>query len=693
MQHVTDFCNLLTQWSQGQRTLDTKIYSMCSGNDCSAYDDVTAKKETTMRNYLLGIQKKYPQSLPMQISQPSLANAQITYEPVLSFGAKVGRLSNDSGYSSPDSYIDMGEFSIDSYKNAYISFYVNQTIPKLGINTSRIIVYDVNAQKVTAFVTGGGTFTSYLEGLNLMTKNDYKSAIAKFEIASSNNRSSLKSSSLILAIVCSIYSSDFASAKRFAKALNDPLYNNYIEAMDMIIEMGKDDNWNYVPKILSKWLECEQIASKNAAYKEYLPAIYLNCGMYYSLPRDYFSGRDVNKALYYFKKAIAGGNTQAAIHLWIAFMDASDDEIDEMNISGDELMGYLEWAANKGQPFAILFMGKLEESGNENMQKAIYWYQKGADNGDPFSMACLGKLLLQKGGNNVETGKKWRRKSLEGNRFELQREAYEGFVTENFWPNSRNDIQSLLGNVPNNNVPSTHTNTIPSTTANTSSISSNNTSSNITNYSKIRKRKYHGSFNKKKDNFIGGFSLGYIQKQWVYEEDGEKEKGGLFDDEKYINGIQAGFRIDPQFGAGFGVNTGLFYEYCWSKSDDNYDDYGSYHITYEEHGLYLPLHLKFTMNFSRWFQLSFFGGAGLNYVLSGKAYMRDDGETYDTEDVYKEEDNWKRFNTMLEYGVSVRIDAFQFDFSICKGLTNWSPDENYKTTQGRPVNLSLTFCF
>ncbi len=188
--------------------------------------------------------------------------------------------------------------------------------------------------------------------------------------------------------------------------------------------------------------------------------------------------------------------------------------------------------------------------------------------------------------------------------------------------------------------------------------------------------------------------MGYIQKQWTSKyDDNSTEEYGLFDDDKYYNGIQAGFRIDPQFGAGFGINSGLFYEYCWGKSDKIYDEAGSFHITYEEHGLYLPLDLKFTMNFSRWFQLSFYGGVGLNYVLSGKAYARDGGKTWGTTDTFKEEDNWSRFNAMLEYGASLRINAIQFDVTMAKGLNDWSDTKGTKITQGRPLCVSATICF
>lgn len=221
-----------------------------------------------------------------------------------------------------------------------------------------------------------------------------------------------------------------------------------------------------------------------------------------------------------------------------------------------------------------------------------------------------------------------------------------------------------------------------------------NTYSNSSYSSTSSYRRYRRPFNHSWDNYAGGFSVGYIQKQWTSKyDDNSTEEYGLFDDDKYYNGIQAGFRIDPQFGAGFGINSGLFYEYCWGKSDKIYDEAGSFHITYEEHGLYLPLDLKFTMNFSRWFQLSFYGGVGLNYVLSGKAYARDGGKTWGTTDTFKEEDNWSRFNAMLEYGASLRINAIQFDVTMAKGLNDWSDTKGTKITQGRPLCVSATICF
>lgn len=203
---------------------------------------------------------------------------------------------------------------------------------------------------------------------------------------------------------------------------------------------------------------------------------------------------------------------------------------------------------------------------------------------------------------------------------------------------------------------------------------------------------YRKPFNRKKDDYVGGFSVGYFQKQWTVEEDGTKEKIGMFENNDYIHGIQAGIRIDPQFGWGIGMNSGVFYEYCWATSDDEHDSYGTYHYTYNEHGIYVPAHLKFTMNFSKWFQLSFYGGMGFNYVFSGKMALKDDYDTDYSEDVF-EWDGMKKFNMMLEYGASIRINALQFDFTMSQGLSKWSDTDGQVIKQGRPMSVSATICF
>ena len=167
----------------------------------------------------------------------------------------------------------------------------------------------------------------------------------------------------------------------------------------------------------------------------------------------------------------------------------------------------------------------------------------------------------------------------------------------------------------------------------------------------------------------------------------------VFGDGKYTNGIQVGIRIDPQFGYGFGINTGLYYEYYFDKSEDMYEDGIDYYYRSEEHSLYLPIHLKYSLNFSKWFQLALYGGIGLDCGVSGNIYLRSDGETLDTQNLYDDELDMKRFNASLEYGASIRVSRFQLNFTMSKGLVNMSGSDEYKVKQNKMMNFALSVYF
>ena len=679
LRQVTDFCNLFTQWCNGQRTLDTRIYALCSGNDCSAYDDVSTNKETTLRNYLLGIQKKYPKSLALRLSQPSVANCEITYEPELSLNISLGTLNGDM---DPNTYGYIASFQNKSYKNAYIVFKVNHSFENQSIG-NRYIVYDLNARKISAYILWQGTYMSFLEGLNLMVKGEYKNAIQKFEIAASNPRASLKHSCYSLSGMCSAYLLDYQSVIRYGRLTGNVVLSKYSDVLEFLLK----ENFTGCLMAIN---ECEKYINQpdNTDMVVLLPTLYHIRGVIYSLPNEFGHHYSPQKSVENFKNAIKLGNLESAYELWKIYICDEDEGWGDY-LSDEEMMHYLEWAGEKGHLPCILWIGSLAEVDEPaDTEKAIKWYTKGANFGDPICMARLGKILINRA--NRDNGRYWLRKSLEGNKLEIQLKAYEDLLGEGFWPKSRSDIQKLLDSSGTSSSMNNPSNT---TTSSYSSYhnSSNSTSTYNNSYS-YHKKRYRGPFNKAKDNYVGGFSMGYIQKQWVVEyDDGYTEKLGAFDDDKYMSGIQVGFRADPQFVGGLGMNTGLFYEYCWAKSKDEYDEYGAYHFTYEEHGLYLPLHLKFTMNFSKWFQLSFFGGGAMNYVISGKMYLKDDEETYDSANVFSYDD-WRRWNFMFEYGVSIRMNALQFDLSTAKGLNDWSDTNGYKIKQGRPLTISMTIC-
>lgn len=685
LQTATEFCTLFEQWSNGQRLLDQQIYALCSGKDCSAYDDVSTNSETSLRNYLLGIQKKYPQRLAVQISKPSLANSNIVYAPKINFTDRIGSIAN---MNTPFASGVITELTTESYSNAYIVFKISQNIPTLGKSNNRLLIYDINAKKITAYVTGGGTFISYMDGLNLMVKSDYENAMKKFDMALNNKRASIREDCLIFGLMCSLYTLNFQKMKSYATQLNDEFI---IQLADGMIYLENNEG----QKAFDCVLKCERIldSDNSGRYEGFRQTLYYELGLLYVASYDFNQSLyNPSKAIDYLKKSCELGYDVSAFLLWYCY--THNEDVEKL-ITKEQVFNYVFWAAEVGHPACIVLSGQYAEHSKMDNNEAMKWYTKGANSGDPICMASLGKLLIEsKNPVNISTGKEWLRKSLGGNALEKNLEGYQDLINDNFWPKSRAQVQGLLNAVSNgtsgggSSVSSSETQT---TTNSSSSVYSNTYSSSSLNTS--YSTNHRGEFNKKQDDYWGGLSIGFVQKQWVVDYGDEKEKMGVFNDDKVVNGIQAGFIVDPQFCYGFGINTGLFYEYYFAKSDEIDEGYGPYRYKFQEHSLYLPLHFKYSMNFSEWFQLSLYGGLGLDYGLVGKLSIHGDNYEPDSESVYSEENEWKRFNYSLEYGASIRIKNIQCNFTKAIGLSNWANYDNYTLKQNKNLSLSVAFCY
>lgn len=117
-----------------------------------------------------------------------------------------------------------------------------------------------------------------------------------------------------------------------------------------------------------------------------------------------------------------------------------------------------------------------------------------------------------------------------------------------------------------------------------------------------------------------------------------------------------------------------------------------YEPTLQEHALYLPIHLEYRLNFSKNFQLFFYGGIGLDYGLSAKLKTHNKNLNYEEDSAY-EDSAWKKFNTSLEYGGGMRICRLQFNLTMSKGLINMSEDPVYKIKQNKNLMCSLSVMF
>ena len=194
-----------------------------------------------------------------------------------------------------------------------------------------------------------------------------------------------------------------------------------------------------------------------------------------------------------------------------------------------------------------------------------------------------------------------------------------------------------------------------------------------------------------------GFSVGYVQKQWVESKTDKKIKMGIWNDSKLVNGVQAGFRFEPYANFGLGLNMGVFYEFYYSKSKtmqvDGYSVYGEL----IEHGLYVPLHLCYRLKFNE-FQIFAFGGAGADYGIANslKIKFEDSHDVgYESSNIYETDDapDWKRFNASYEFGGGLRFKAVQATFTMSKGFLDMSSSGSYKMKQNKPMMINLCFMF
>lgn len=250
---------------------------------------------------------------------------------------------------------------------------------------------------------------------------------------------------------------------------------------------------------------------------------------------------------------------------------------------------------------------------------------------------------------------------------------------------------------------STSTTTTPSsssTTTTTPSSSSSTYSSGNTYGGTSSRPSYNYSYKYREPHKWIGFSIGYVQKQWTSKVDGKRERYGMWEDSKFISGVQAGIRIEPVASFGLGLNTGLFYEYYYTQSKDMYysDASGSYRGVIQEHALYLPVHLEYRLRITDDFHAFIYGGAGLDYGISAGVEMKDTNDdyvVYENGTLYESDDveNWKRFNASLEYGLGLSYKNVQLNVTRSHGLINMAKDSDNSVKQDKPLMVSLSVMF
>lgn len=680
---ASKFCTLLTQFSNGRVTYlgnDKKIFELCSTPLISTYDDISSHKEVQLTSYLAQITKVYKNKLEMSFSTPIIRDSYpiSSFEGILNFKMISG---------------DLGErvYSLNrvNIRDIYIIIETKQSHPKIKRETLRQIIYSTKEKKIISFSNKQSSFLAYCKALDACEKGQYHESLKWCDKALLGERFTEKSDCANIALLSCLMIEDYNSYQKYTKYLQKDIKEVIECRFSLESAIRKDDEVNvfYCLNKLSTFDFPQQYKQEQGNFQVLLAQCYV---------QGTGCEKSQEKAMNWYREAIKNGSTSAGYFMYINYKNG------DLYISDSELIYTLELSAEKGYiasyyPLAILYAkeGKIEQEG--------LWYKKGAEQGDLMGMIYYGWWLssvkhnkqealywLKKAANNPKLSSYLadRLQEVEGAKTveDIQQLVYK--VEHNI------PIPTLGSNVQNISQQSyTQAHATPSTTSAsyTSHQSTTTTSTSSNNYRTKTQRGFNMPY---PDEGRFGISVGYVQKQWAIKEDGVGEtiKTGYWDDTKQLSGIQAGLRVEPLFKYGFGIDTGLYYEYYYSKSKPTSYDGIEFEPSISEHSLYLPVHLEYRFNFCKAFQLFFYGGIGLDYVLSAKIKTNDEDLSYDKDDAY-ENASLKKFNTSLEYGGGFRINGVQVNLTLTNGLLNIYKESDAEIKQSKNLMCNLSYMF
>ncbi len=670
------FCSLLPQFSNGGVTYlsnDRKIFELCSTPKISTFDDINSQKEVMLNSYLALITKKYKNHLRMTFSAPIITESYAipSFETTTGFISQLGDIGNVGTVLNKVGSTDI-----------YIVIEVKQNIPALRKETIRQIIYSTGEKKIISFSNRNSPYVSFCKALDAYDKQKYSESLSLCNKALAGERFDKKGASSVVALMDKLQLASFHDISQYTMHIGE--WKEPVECLFNCLDALNTDNYSSSIELMKKLITYKWAQEVKADFQALLASLYA-CGL--------GGEKDQTKALYWYRAAVKNGSASAG---YLMMLDNMSDNLD---IEDGELRNALQLSADKGYIPSYYLIALFDANEGRQEQEGL-WYKKGAEQGDLMGMIYYG-CWLSAIKHNKQQALFWLRKAA--NDPNLATYLANRQLTKQGMKTAE-DIKQLVYKVEhdiaipapvpvgNENAQQASSSTISTTTSNTSSTTYTPTTSSTSSHSRY-KTKVHRDFNCPDDEQgVFGFSVGYVQKQWAVKEEGETNKMGYWDDTKHLSGIQAGFRVEPLFKYGFGIDTGLYYEYYHSKSKPISYDGIEFEPTLNEHSLYLPVHLEYRLNFSKEFQLFFYGGIGLDYVLSAKLKTNHEDLSYDEDDAY-DNASLKKFNTSLEYGGGFRIYGVQVNFTLANGMLNIYKESGAEIKQNKNLMCNLSYMF
>ena len=228
--------------------------------------------------------------------------------------------------------------------------------------------------------------------------------------------------------------------------------------------------------------------------------------------------------------------------------------------------------------------------------------------------------------------------------------------------------------------------------------------------------------------FHGGFSVGWVAKEWRTSYNGQTLCEDLWGNlGKMLHGVQFGLHFHQSIFYGIGWRTGFYYE--WYISHDSFLKENGWN-RFNEHSLYIPLHVQFRLPVTRKISITPYAGIGFNIALKGRmkngpltgangvevinhgyshtysgnfigdvigtiveaATARKEYIQHEVQGYVYDNHTPRKFNLQAELGVAFRVYAAELTFTYSWGLTkhhlyDFAPSRQNKLA----MNLGITF--
>lgn len=209
---------------------------------------------------------------------------------------------------------------------------------------------------------------------------------------------------------------------------------------------------------------------------------------------------------------------------------------------------------------------------------------------------------------------------------------------------------------------------------------------------------------------LWGLSAGWVAKEWATTQNGRTIHEDLWGNrDKMLHGLQIGVHFQQSIRYGIGWRTGLYYE--WYISLDKYVKERGYK-RFNEHGLYLPLHVIASMHITRKICVTPYGGIGVNWAIYGNM-KNDPPKRYDYygnilgtilggainswansgKREYFDYNNHSphHWNVQAEAGVALRVYGVELTFTYSWGLNHhWLYDTAPSRQNKMAANIAFT---